>query len=1291
MGRWTVVTIFSLLLSANAFAAAPDLREQVNLAGSWPTGGTVPDYFGTNFTGAKTYERSVTVPSGWGGKIIKIYFGAVQHKADVYVNDQLVGSHTGGWAAFDFDITNRVSAGQTFDLRVVVNGSNALKGSNGYFIWPVGGWNNKAGIADEVYLRAYGSVHIEDAFIKTLKSSNQIQVVYTLKNSGSSSKTVTLSGDCVKSGGSTVEKTISTSVTLAAGERKTVTVSGSWTNPTLYFPDSPQLYLLKSRIVDGANTIDTETRRFGFREITIVGNQLHWNGVRINLYGDYQSFSDTWYVNSKETHNKTDWPATVDAMKGLNIRCLRWHHNSVPAYVLDVCDEKGLLICDESPNWARDFLDGISSGDQDKYVANFKSWCGGWIKKERNHPSIYIWNATNEMTYGHLGSFTATQCRAMGDAMDDFDGTRPVGYDGDTSAAQKTYNYHYPEVYNREPSGNVYTAWAGKVKANQPTGSGELMHAKSPDADAQYAVERNKWWIGVWTRGMRFQNFTDVRPACFWYANADLSNGNAAVRQRGINLRNAFDPVALFDRGYDELGLSPYVNGTSAGGTLPSISEGSTQTRTLVLYNDEFSNTSVTIECLVRIGTTIYATGTKQFTVALGEHLSIPVSFQAPYVSSNQTLEWVLRTSKNGTQKFEEVRKFNLTSTGANGSSSNVVTINGGTNPNPNQAPSVSVTSPANGSTYTAPASITISANASDSDGTVSKVEIYANGTLLATELSAPYGTTWTNVPAGAYAITAKATDNVGATKTSASVSVTVNTAPPPPPTIRITSLTLINADTDADISTLNNGAVLNLSLLPTRRLAIRANTSPDTVGSVRITYDGGTSTTQNGAPYSYPTDNGGDYAVWTPSVGAHSFVATPFTLGNGGGTAGANFTVNFTVTDALPFAVEITTVASGKTYSTTSAKTGALQYTDRTYTVTALSAGLSNGVLIRQANDDKLRTGGAELKFSVNAAATVFVCYDKRGTKLPAFLNDGTWTKTTESLSTTDTAASVMVVYKKSVPAGSVTLGGNRQSPADGAWTHYIPIVKPASASREVGDDVELAPMGPLAEVAWDHAGDTDGDGLFDDYEVAAGLNPNSVDGDGNGIADEDEFVSGTTIRHFELQHGLANPNNPNGGGGQPGVVQPLTLTKLSGAAKFKSSGADSVSISGVLSLPAGILPLGMSLVVDVGGAVETWVLDGKGRAKSAQGSVALKLKRIRDRATKAVSFAGGAVPFSAKLRGSYNAAWADEGFAGTSDVKSAVAALGVRVTLDGVVYGTTANTKFSTKAGNSCVFKGK
>ena len=84
-------------------------------------------------------------------------------------------------------------------------------------------------------------------------------------------------------------------------------------------------------------------------------------------------------------------------------------------------------------------------------------------------------------------------------------------------------------------------------------------------------------------------------------------------------------------------------------------------------------------------------------------------------------------------------------------------------------------TPPADGATFTAPASIAIAASASDSDGTIAKVDFYAGATLLGTDTSAPYQLTWSGVPAGAYPLTAVATDNDGDATTSSAVDVTVN------------------------------------------------------------------------------------------------------------------------------------------------------------------------------------------------------------------------------------------------------------------------------------------------------------------------------------------------------------------------------------------------------------------------------------------------------------------------------------------------------------------------------------
>ncbi|WP_423736045.1 discoidin domain-containing protein [Chitinophaga caseinilytica] len=95
-----------------------------------------------------------------------------------------------------------------------------------------------------------------------------------------------------------------------------------------------------------------------------------------------------------------------------------------------------------------------------------------------------------------------------------------------------------------------------------------------------------------------------------------------------------------------------------------------------------------------------------------------------------------------------------------------------------NTPPTVSLTSPAANATFTAPASITVSANAADSDGTVSKVEFFQGATKIGEDASSPYSITWSNVAAGSYAITAKATDNDNAATTTPAVNITVNAAP---------------------------------------------------------------------------------------------------------------------------------------------------------------------------------------------------------------------------------------------------------------------------------------------------------------------------------------------------------------------------------------------------------------------------------------------------------------------------------------------------------------------------------
>ena len=124
-----------------------------------------------------------------------------------------------------------------------------------------------------------------------------------------------------------------------------------------------------------------------------------------------------------------------------------------------------------------------------------------------------------------------------------------------------------------------------------------------------------------------------------------------------------------------------------------------------------------------------------------------------------------------------------------------------------------------------------------------------------------------------------------------------------PPPGQSVSSFTLINADTDQAIAAFDpmaDGATIDLQSLPTRNLSIRANTNPQTVGSVKFGFDGNVNyRIESSPPYAIAGDSSGNYAPWTPAIGSHAVVATPYTDPNAGGTAGAAFVNTFTVTDS--------------------------------------------------------------------------------------------------------------------------------------------------------------------------------------------------------------------------------------------------------------------------------------------------------------------------------------------------------------------------------------------------------
>ena len=221
------------------------------------------------------------------------------------------------------------------------------------------------------------------------------------------------------------------------------------------------------------------------------------------------------------------------------------------------------------------------------------------------------------------------------------------------------------------------------------------------------------------------------------YHDIDVANQNGVYRTDGVDIEATTDVGGGYDVGWTAAGewLKYTVNVTASG-----------------TYNIGFRTAATSTAGVISLQVD-------------GNTFAGPVSL--PNTGAWQT--WATTTVSNiALTAGQHVITLQIVTGGFN---LNYVTV---TAPLVNIAPTVSITSPVNNASFNAPATITITANAADVDGTVSKVDFYNGTKLLGTTTVAPYSFVWSNITAGTYSISAKATDNSAAVTTSASVNATV-------------------------------------------------------------------------------------------------------------------------------------------------------------------------------------------------------------------------------------------------------------------------------------------------------------------------------------------------------------------------------------------------------------------------------------------------------------------------------------------------------------------------------------
>ncbi len=368
------------------FEALPGARE-IQVPSAWEL--IKQDYEGVAF-----YRRAFDVPSAWSGKVVRLHFDAVNYLAEVWLNDEVVGWHEGGFTPFAFRVDEMLKPGQTnvLILRVVGPIIRSDKNVDGVGALETPQWRGgiTGGIWQSVRLRASGEVYVDDVFIEPKIADQCATLHVALDHTGIRNKSVGIEIDIVDTDkASDPVARIREDWKLRPGKN-----NRSWAlsipEAKLWSPNHPSLYRANLRVLRDGQPSDQWTHRFGMRELTIRDKDFYLNDQRIyikatffeGLYPNGIAYPDTEAMARRE----------IQLAKDAGFNMIRpWRRPPAPMW-LDMADEMGVLVVG-SPA-----LECMRLPLSTPYLpSRVENEVQQAVLRDRNHACVVQWELFNEL------------------------------------------------------------------------------------------------------------------------------------------------------------------------------------------------------------------------------------------------------------------------------------------------------------------------------------------------------------------------------------------------------------------------------------------------------------------------------------------------------------------------------------------------------------------------------------------------------------------------------------------------------------------------------------------------------------------------------------------------------------------------------------------------------------------------------------------------------------------------------------------------------------------------------
>ena len=353
-----------------------------------------PPFVPKDYNPVGLYRKDFILPANWKGKEVFLRVEAASSVSFVWVNGHEVGYNAGAFEPSEYKLTKYLKPGKnTISIQV-------FKYSAGTYLEDQDMWR-LSGIFREVYLVATPTVHIQDFSVITDLDADykdaKLLISTSIKNQGlHKADNYQIEASLIDNQQRTVVESVFTpKISVSANGVETIRLESEVENPAKWTAETPNLYTLMLKLKDASGNItEVVTKKIGFREIELKHQALLVNGAPIKLNGvnSHMQHPDLGHTMDIETMRKD-----LILMKQFNINCVRTSHYPPNKEYLDLADELGMYVVDETgdESHATEYL-----SERDEWTPAYVNRVERLVLRDRSHPSIIFWSAGNESGFG---------------------------------------------------------------------------------------------------------------------------------------------------------------------------------------------------------------------------------------------------------------------------------------------------------------------------------------------------------------------------------------------------------------------------------------------------------------------------------------------------------------------------------------------------------------------------------------------------------------------------------------------------------------------------------------------------------------------------------------------------------------------------------------------------------------------------------------------------------------------------------------------------------------------------